>query len=167
VIEEARRNHPYLESGGRHEPSLAFRGLDSIPGSLDGPLPEPPDQVAELDFAPGTLEAVRRFVARQGAAGGLGRNRSLDLVVAANEIASNSVKHGGGDGTLRIWTEPGRLLCEIHDRGGLDNPLSDRRLPGTDASGGRGLWLANQLCDLVQVRSGADGTTVRLHIVRS
>ena len=32
-----------------------------------------------------------------------------------------------------------------------------------DRAGGRGLWIANQLCDLVQVRSGAAGTTVRLH----
>jgi hypothetical protein len=29
---------------------------------------------------------------------------------------------------------------------------------------GRGLWLANQLCDLVQIRSGAGGTRVRLQM---
>jgi len=167
VIAEARRNHPFLARVGRQEPSLEYRGLDSIPESLDEQLPEPVGQVAELEFDHETLEAVRRFVAREGAAAGLSRNRSLDLVVAANEIATNSVKYGGGDGTLRMWTEPGRLLCEIRDGGGLQDPLSDRRLPGEDASGGRGLWLANQLCDLVQVRSGVDGTTVRLHIVRS
>ena len=28
----------------------------------------------------------------------------------------------------------------------------------------RGLWLANRLCDLVQVRSGEQGTVVRLHV---
>ena len=31
-------------------------------------------------------------------------------------------------------------------------------------AGGRGLWLANRLCDLVQVRSGEQGTVVRLHV---
>jgi anti-sigma regulatory factor (Ser/Thr protein kinase) len=30
--------------------------------------------------------------------------------------------------------------------------------------GGYGLWLANQVCDLVQVRSSPAGTTVRLHV---
>jgi anti-sigma regulatory factor (Ser/Thr protein kinase) len=31
-------------------------------------------------------------------------------------------------------------------------------------AGGCGLWLARQFCDLVEVRSGVDGTTVRLHL---
>ena len=30
-------------------------------------------------------------------------------------------------------------------------------------SGGAGLWLANQLCDLVQISSSARGTTVRVY----
>jgi hypothetical protein len=30
--------------------------------------------------------------------------------------------------------------------------------------GGRGVWLANQLCDLVQIRSAPRSTQVRLHI---
>jgi anti-sigma regulatory factor (Ser/Thr protein kinase) len=32
--------------------------------------------------------------------------------------------------------------------------------------GGRGLWLVNQLCDLVQLRSSAAGGVVRLHMRR-
>jgi hypothetical protein len=31
--------------------------------------------------------------------------------------------------------------------------------------GGRGLWLTNQLCDLVQIRSGDAGTVVRAHVL--
>lgn len=57
-----------------------------------------------------------------------------DLVTATSELAANSVMHGGGSGTLRLR-------------------------PGIRQEGGRGLWLANQLCDLVQIRSGARGTT--------
>jgi anti-sigma regulatory factor (Ser/Thr protein kinase) len=30
--------------------------------------------------------------------------------------------------------------------------------------GGRGLWMANQVCDLVRIRSGATGTAIRLHM---
>jgi hypothetical protein len=32
--------------------------------------------------------------------------------------------------------------------------------------GGFGVWLANQVCDLVQIRSVAAGTVVRLHMRR-
>jgi hypothetical protein len=55
-------------------------------------------------------------------------------------------------------------VCEIEDTGNLDDPLADRRRPGAEATSPRGLWLANQLCDLVQIRSGPAGTAVRLHV---
>ena len=43
--------------------------------------------------------------------------------------------------------------------------LSTNRLrPDISQEGGRGLWLANQLCDLVKIRSGERGTVVRLHV---
>jgi anti-sigma regulatory factor (Ser/Thr protein kinase) len=37
-------------------------------------------------------------------------------------------------------------------------------VPDARAEGGRGLWLINQLCDLVQLRPAVDGLTVRLHM---
>ena len=33
----------------------------------------------------------------------------------------------------------------------------------TPDGSGRGLWLANQLADLIQIRSAPEGTTIRLH----
>ena len=36
--------------------------------------------------------------------------------------------------------------------------------PEVTQLGGRGLWLANQLCDLMQIRSGSGGTRVRLQM---
>jgi anti-sigma regulatory factor (Ser/Thr protein kinase) len=166
VIEEARRNHPFVANGERRELSVDYRGTEAIPAALDSELPAPRGPVAELRFEAGALEPLRRFVSEQGLAAGLSRTGALDLVVAANEIAANSLKHGGGEGILRIWPEPGKLLCEIRDRGRLDDPLVDRRPPRMDRPGGRGLWLANQLCELVQVRSGGDELIVRLHVAR-
>jgi hypothetical protein len=32
-----------------------------------------------------------------------------------------------------------------------------------DAYSGRGIWIANQLCELVQIRSAPPGTVVRVH----
>jgi hypothetical protein len=50
--------------------------------------------------------------------------------------------------------------------------LDERRLedlvvaawPPRTADRGRGLWLVNQLCDLVELRSDEEETVVRLHM---
>ena len=46
-------------------------------------------------------------------------------------------------------------MCEVRDAG--------RERPAIDRDGGRGLWMVNQLCDLVELRSGDMGTVVRIH----
>ena len=85
-------------------------------------------------------------------------------MLAVNEAAANSIVHGGGHGVLRTWSENGSLVCEVRDRGRITDPLVGRRRPPLDATTGRGVWLAHQICDLVQLRSGADGTVVRVHM---
>jgi anti-sigma regulatory factor (Ser/Thr protein kinase) len=85
-------------------------------------------------------------------------------VLAVNEVTTNSVLHGGGKGTLSIWRDPTALTCEVRDAGQIDNPLVDRERPGPEVDNPRGLWLANQLCDLVQIRTFASGSAVRLHM---
>ena len=55
-------------------------------------------------------------------------------------------------------------MCEVSDSGCIDQPLAGRERPNPADTTGRGLWLANQLCNLVQIRSSPDGTTVRLHM---
>jgi len=35
-------------------------------------------------------------------------------------------------------------------------------MPSPEQEGGRGVYLVNQLCDLVQLRSSAEGTTIRV-----
>lgn len=77
--------------------------------------------------------------------------------------ATNSARHGGGSGRLRLWLESSSLVCEIRDQGHFNRPLADRERPSGDIAAPRGLWLANQLCDLVQIRRLPDGTVVRLH----
>ena len=83
-------------------------------------------------------------------------------MLAAHELATNSVVHGGGRGELAIWREPGALVVEVSDSGMIDDPLVGRGLLDLESENGRGIWMANQLCELVQVRSGLQGTQVRL-----
>lgn len=107
---------------------------------------------------------MRRRVEKVAAAAGLDRRAGADLVLAASELAANSVAHGGGAGTLRTWREGDRLVVDLEDAGWISEPLAGRLRPAVTQEGGRGLWLANQLCDLVQIRSSAAGTTVRLQV---
>ena len=166
VIEEAHRSHRYVARDRTHAPSGLYAEVATAGPPFTAPLPEPPAVRTALAFNGRGLRPVRRLVATEAARAGFTSQPIADLVLAVNEVAANSVEHGGGSGTLRIWRDGDVLTCEIRDGGHLDDPLADRRRPARGQDGGRGLWLANQLCDLVQVRSVTTGTIVRLHMHR-
>jgi anti-sigma regulatory factor (Ser/Thr protein kinase) len=166
VIEEAQRTHPFVSQAGRSWESRGYLGLEQAAGPFGAPLPEPGGDVRALAFAAGSLARVRRFVSLEAARAGLRPSRVADLALAAGELAANSVRHGGGRGTLRLWREPDLGVCEVSDGGRLDGALVDRERPGPELAARRGLWLVNQLCDLVQVRTFPTGTAVRLHLRR-
>jgi len=126
-------------------------------------LPSPRGPVLELAFDGDALAELRHAIALWATANGLGAQRTDELVLAVDELASNSIRHGGGAGTLRWWREDETLLCEARDAGWLRSPLVGCARPGTDARCSRGLWLVNQLCDLVQIRSAPAGSAVRVH----
>jgi anti-sigma regulatory factor (Ser/Thr protein kinase) len=163
VIAEARRNHPFVAHGEHHELSADYLGEEAISEPFAAELPEPPAGAAELSFGEGDLGEVRSFVTDNTDAAGVSRGRALQLVFAVNEIATNSVEHGGGSGVLRMWRDGDKAVAEIRDAGRLEDPLADRRLPALSDRTGRGLWLANKLCDLVQVRSFPGELVVRLY----
>jgi len=164
TIDAARRTHPAVMHEGISRRNGAYRPLHRAPGPFNGSLPSPPPEREELAYTARGLGAVRSLVARCGADAGLEEPAREDLVLAINELVTNSVQYGGGGGTLRIWSEPGALVCEVRDRGFINDPLVGRLPPPVDQHGGRGLWLVNHLCDLVQVRSSQAGTTVRVHM---
>ncbi len=164
IIEEAMRSHPsYLESG-KHHPSASYVQLEAICEPFARPLPEPGTKAAEMHFGLAELGRVREAVARLAARNGLHHERVDDLTVAVNEIAINSVRHGGGAGCLRAWVEDGAIICEVADQGEIQNPLLGRVRPKPGQEGGFGMWLVHQLCDLVQIRSFGDGSVVRVHM---
>ncbi|MEA2656177.1 MAG: hypothetical protein QOI23_1542 [Chloroflexota bacterium] len=164
VIDEARRSHPYVTDGNTFQRSNDYRGLDACGAPFDVPLPEPGSGVLEMAFAASNLTEVRGLVGKVASEAGLAPARAANLVLAVNEVATNSILHGGGNGSMRIWRDAGALSCEIRDTGHIDKPLVDREAPGQDHAGPRGLWLANQLCDLIQIRSFPGGSAVRLHM---
>jgi anti-sigma regulatory factor (Ser/Thr protein kinase) len=163
VITQARRNHPFVAFGAHRELSADYLGEEAIAEPFAAELPDPPPDATELGFGERDLKKVRRFVTDNTDDAGVARDRALHLVVAVNEIATNSIEHGGGSGVLRMWRDGRKVVAEIRDAGRLNDPLADRRLPGLCDRTGRGLWLANKLCDLVQVRSFPGELVVRLY----
>jgi anti-sigma regulatory factor (Ser/Thr protein kinase) len=160
-LEAAAATHRLISREGRTEASAAFDpDLDSLSGELP-PAARKPDV---LSFGLEQLSEVRRRVTAAGERAGMDPRAVADLVTAASELAANSVMHGGGTGTLRLWRDDDSLLAEVEDAGLIEEPLVGRLRPGLTQEGGRGLWLANQLCELVQIRSGGGGTVVRLHV---
>jgi anti-sigma regulatory factor (Ser/Thr protein kinase) len=164
ILEEAARSHPFVYSTGRVLPSMGW-GLEGGPGRPhEAALPHPPGNFEQLAFAMGQLRDVRAFVTHHAAAAGFDAERTADVVLAVNEVATNSLRHGGQRGTLTVWHEGATLICEVQDTGQIEDPLAGRRIPTPAAVGGYGLWLVNHLCDLVQVRTGPGGSVVRLHV---
>jgi anti-sigma regulatory factor (Ser/Thr protein kinase) len=165
TVAGAWRTHPeMIECGER----VASGHYDDDPAraaeAVNAPLPPPPPGAEVLAYASmKDLSEVRLFV-RGYADELLEAERSDELVLAVHELASNTIKHAGGPGRITVWLETGVLVCQVEDGGHIADPLAGRRLPPPLSPCGRGLLLVNQLCDLVQMRSGPDGTTTRLQM---
>jgi anti-anti-sigma factor len=110
------------------------------------------------------LSDVRDFVRQQAVRAGLPDSRATDLVIAASEVAANTLQHTDGDGEVRVWAQPGEVICEFRDTGTIADPHVGLTRPPDEVSGGLGLWVARQVCDAVNIETGAAGTTVRLRM---
>jgi anti-sigma regulatory factor (Ser/Thr protein kinase) len=162
VLHEACCSHPTVIDVGGGRASPEYRGDELLLAPFEAPLPKPAAAGEILGFEHDGLSEVRALVARGAGDAGLSAERASDIVLAASEVAANSLRHGGGRGVLRLWREDGGLVCEIRDRGHIRDPLVGRQNPRPGQPGGWGLWLAHRVCDLVQVRSQPGGTVVRL-----
>jgi anti-sigma regulatory factor (Ser/Thr protein kinase) len=133
--------------------------------SLDQ-FPEPTTEpLCVLLFSEPDLPRLRAAVSRVAEGVGLDPRRVPDFVLSAHELAANSVMHADGRGQLRLWIQDGSLVCEVADRGVLEDVSAGRRRPDLSGDGGAGLWIVRQACDAVQIRSvPGHGTAVRMEM---
>ncbi len=137
-------------------PQEVLQGLAPLVRSELGP------PSAELAFRATDLGRLRHLTSELAERGGLGPDRTADAVLAVNELASNSVEHGPGAGVLRLWVDGhSGLVAEITDRGRLTDSFPGMVRPSTSGPRGRGLWLASELCDVMEVWND-DGTVIRV-----
>jgi anti-sigma regulatory factor (Ser/Thr protein kinase) len=125
------------------------------------PLSRPPERAQRIDYTT-DLRSVRAAVSRYAVDAGLAADRLPDLIIAVGEVIANTLRHTAGGGTVFLWQTRSEVICQITDSGRITDPLVGLRRPL--GPGGLGLWVVNQVCDLVELRTGARGTTIRMHM---
>ena len=161
VLHEARCSHPAVSEDDVCRDSRHFRGVA-------GCCRRPTRRCRARRSARAPWRSASRrcaMCARPSATrrrGGPSGPRRRDVTAAVHELATNSIRHGGGLGVMRVWEDHEGLRAEVKDRGRIDDPLCGRRAPEPGQAGGWGLWIANRTCDLVQVRTSGEGTVIRV-----
>jgi anti-sigma regulatory factor (Ser/Thr protein kinase) len=123
------------------------------------------------------LASVRLLATEIAVVAGMDADRAGQLSVAVNEIVANAIIHGIPPATVTVTPTDTAVMILVHDRGdGFTRPgvipapahgpgqstAADAAPPSPDHLNGRGLWLATHLCDRLDVRTDAHGTTVTL-----
>ena len=164
ILTTARRTHPWVHDRRAEGSSAHFEDPESFLRRWRFELSRVPPEAARLPKVT-DLAAARHFLHDQAVGAGVLEERAEDLLAAANELLTNAIRHGGTAADLSTWREDDRFLCQVEDVGpGIGDPLVSYRPPIDERPNGRGLWLARQLVDFIQIDPGPGGTTVRLHV---
>ncbi|MFE2147014.1 anti-sigma factor RsbA family regulatory protein [Streptomyces sp. NPDC059456] len=107
VVSDARRTHPTVMADGKSLPSPEYADPASVGADCDRPLPEPDGGAPALAYGVGQLGEVRAYTEAWARGTALGAARRGDLILAVSEAAANSLAHGGGSGSLRLWSSAG------------------------------------------------------------
>jgi anti-sigma regulatory factor (Ser/Thr protein kinase) len=159
----AERTHPRIvDADGKARESGTYIDPRFDPHAAQA-LAAPTAPVEEISLT-GDLARVRRRIGASPAVAPLPQARREDFLLAANEAAINALEYGRPPRRLRLWRTRRAVVAEVTGQGGIEDPLAGRRRPTPGAGRGRGLWLVNQVCDLVQLRTRAGQTTLRIHM---
>jgi len=123
----------------------------------------------DQSFDGDSLYAVRAAVAAHASAAGIPAARIRDVVLAVHELAANAVRHGAGQGRMRLWITGGGIRCEVADAGARPSGSDgDGDGAGPDAGShdaapwpvehGHGLWLVRKVADQASLDTGPSGT---------
>ncbi|WP_410571247.1 anti-sigma factor RsbA family regulatory protein [Amycolatopsis sp. cmx-4-61] len=163
VLDDVARTHPFVATpGGGHHTNTGY--VDPLSFLTDRrPMPPLPIELtaprAEL-ADPRPVEARRAVLAT--APVDLPAAEVDDLVLAVSEIVDNALRHGRPPVRVRIWAGPGQMVVSVHDAGaGPADPFAGL-LPADRGIGGRGLWIAHQVCSEVTLHRDETGFTARL-----
>jgi anti-sigma regulatory factor (Ser/Thr protein kinase) len=161
IIEGVWQTHPEVVSGNTWTRSDCYEDPDDLLRRVT-PAPEPLTGLRPISFGRGD-EELREQLARELAGDKMSEAQTLDLLLAATEIAKNAMQHGGGIQQVRVGHARGRFVCEIVDRGdGFDDPAAGYLAPREGI--GAGLWVARQLTWRIEFFRSAAGFTTRIWV---
>lgn len=160
VLEEVKRTHPLLSDGSAPVPSRDYLDPAEFINRIQ-PAWTPAPALAASDV-PDNPRVARDFAADQLRRTGLA-GREDDVMVVVDELVTNSFEAGGRP-VITTWTAESQFVIEVADEaGGGVTPLAGYIPPGTIHDSGRGLWLAWALSDDAALRSGPEGTAIRMY----
>ncbi len=124
------------------------RGFEPPPaGASDDPpspgvsIAAPAQPAVDQSFDSDSLYAMRATVAAHASEAGMPDGRVRNVVLAVHELAANAVRHGAGQGRMRLWVTADGIHCEVTDAGtpaaGADG--SDTPGPGSLGAGPPGV----------------------------
>jgi anti-sigma regulatory factor (Ser/Thr protein kinase) len=163
VIADARATHPVLVDRSGHHTCDEY-DPDRVLTDYNRPLTPPPLSAIERAVDPDSLDSARWFITTYGQKMGLEAHQLVDLQIAATELVTASIVHGGGTGAIRLWADQEHLICEVTGAGLITDLLVGRRPAAENGHHGRGLLMVNQIVDLLRMHTGAHSTTVRIHM---
>ncbi|WP_346536722.1 ATP-binding protein [Micromonospora sp. DPT] len=131
--------------GGHDEPIIAPRTLLSTSFDADG------------------VTSLRHTLAAHAQHAGLTGEDLDGFVIAVHELVINAVLHGGR-GRLNLRDNGTCLTCEVTDSGRPAHLPATIAAPGPTTARRRGLWLAKQLTDDLQLDAGARGLTASVTV---
>jgi hypothetical protein len=161
VVEEAHRSHPVIVDAGSYCGSAHYTGRAHVDEMFEAELSELVGQPIATVFTAYNVSRLFTYIKLELYIAGLPAGAAGDIAATTQQLALNSLQRGAAEVTVQIWSQPNALICEVVDDTVIHDLLLGRRVPVDDEHDG--LWHANQLCDLVQMRSSSAGTTVRLH----
>lgn len=164
LLADAEGSHPVIVTATSYAGSARYRGRDHARALFTADLPDLGGPEVDLRVAATALDLAAEQVTLRAAASDLSSDQVVLLSEVVRALVVESVRRGADEARLRLWDEPRALVCEVSDPTVVEDLLIGRRPPVRGRHDP--VWLANQVCDLVQVRSNPCGTSVRLHLAK-
>jgi anti-sigma regulatory factor (Ser/Thr protein kinase) len=159
VVEGIWRTHPEVVDDDGWTTSDRYEEPDRLLRAIT-PEPMPLPDLRQFTFGR-DVEEFRERLARELVVEKVPDAKVLDMLLAATEIATNALEHGGGVEDVRVGRVEGRFVCEIVDRGsGFDDPGAGYLAPRKGL--GTGLWVARQLTWRIDFFNSPRGFTARI-----
>ena len=150
VIHEACCSHPVVDG----EPSRTYRDAERLLAPFDSPLPPPPATARMLGFELDTLVEVRRLVEHSARRAGLRRTVSRTSCWRSASWPRTASATAAAAGSCASGARTTRWSARSATAAGSPTRWRAASSPDSTQLGGRGLWIANAVCDLVQIRAG-------------